>query len=125
MSERLSQQQEAELAAYYQQHKDDDDAWGEVEPTPASVGRRALDATITVRFSAAEAEQIRQLAKAHGLSYSAIVRRAVAHFTQPTIEVQQTAEANYFFNAGQTATSCSTGRVLESSFPEPATGFRR
>lgn len=75
-------------AAFYQAHKDDAELWGEPkEPAPAK-RRQGLAATITVRFSAEEAELIRRLARDTNLTYSDIVRKAVQSFTQPRFTVQ-------------------------------------
>lgn len=77
-------------AEFYQAHRDDPDVWGEPEEPPQRKRRpgAGLEATITVRFSAEEAETIRRLAKEAGLTYSEIVRRAVQHYTQPRFTIQ-------------------------------------
>lgn len=75
-------------AAFYQAHKDDTELWGEPEE-PATTKRRAgLSATITVRFSAEEAEAIRRMAQEAKLTYSDVVRRAVRALTQPRFTIQ-------------------------------------
>ncbi len=76
-------EEEVELAAFYDAHINDRDRWGEpVEPPPETRGRR-LGATITVRFSVEEAEQIRLTARKLRRTYSDIVRDAVREYTQP------------------------------------------
>jgi len=70
--------EESERAAFYEDHKDDPEIWDEakVAPTPHLPKRLAM--TVTVRFSAEEAERIRRIAKATGLTYAEVVRSAVA-----------------------------------------------
>jgi hypothetical protein len=75
-----------DAAAYYEAHKDDPDLWEEVPtPPPAERRRKGLAATITVRFSVEEAEAIRRVAQERALSYSQVVREAVARFTRPRV----------------------------------------
>ncbi len=75
---------EADRAAFYEQHQDDDDLWGAPEPAPTAgrAPRANLTATITVRFSATEAATIRQIAREQGVRYSDVVREAVAAYTR-------------------------------------------
>lgn len=76
--------EEKDWAAFYRQHKDDPEIWGEPEEgSPATRRRGRLSATITVRFSPEEASGIRELAKELGASYSDVVRRAVREFIHP------------------------------------------
>jgi mobilization protein NikA len=75
--------EERDWAAFYREHKDDPEIWGEPEMDTAPAPRRALSATITVRFSPEEASEIRTLAKKLGISYSDIIRRAVQEFVHP------------------------------------------
>lgn len=79
---------ERELAAYYREHKDDPDLWGEGEGPDVPRERKKLSATITVRFSPDEANLIRQVAQSKGLSYSDVVRAAVREYTQPRLSVE-------------------------------------
>ena len=73
---------EAELAAYYEAHRDDPNEWEEL-PSPSPLKRsrgrpsRGFRATITVRFTEAEAELIRREASRTESTYSEVVRRAV------------------------------------------------
>ena len=75
--------EERDWAAFYEQHKDNPEIWGEPEEgTPPARGQ-GLSATITVRFPPEEAAKIRDLAKVLGVSYSDIVRTAVRAFIYP------------------------------------------
>ena len=62
-------------AAYYQAHKDDPDEWDDPTP-PRRIPRRRLAAMISVRFTPAELELLRQAAGRRGESLSAFVRSA-------------------------------------------------
>jgi hypothetical protein len=82
-------QTEQEWAEFYQAHKDDPELWEEPEPAPR--GRRpgrpsqGMTETITVRFTPAEAEIIRQAAAAEeGMTFSEAVRRAVRAYAPAT-----------------------------------------
>lgn len=61
---------DAELADYYEQHRDAD--WREPEPLQRS---ERLDVTISVRFTRAEVAAIRSRADAAGLKPTAYIRR--------------------------------------------------
>ena len=76
-------------AAYYEQHRDDPEEWGEPEPAPAGTEHRRLGATITVRLTPDEAELLRALAKREGRPFSGIVRDAVRHYLYPTFHIEQ------------------------------------
>jgi hypothetical protein len=72
---------EKEWADYYQAHKDDPDLWGDPVPPPKRPrGRPSLGrgARISVRFTPEEMAGIRAKSKAEGITYSEVVRRAVA-----------------------------------------------
>src|SRR4051794_8536177 len=80
---RRTANEEAERAAFYEQHQADAEMWGEpVEPPPTD-RREGLAATITVRFSPEEAERIRRIARERHLTYSQVVREAVREYTHP------------------------------------------
>ncbi len=79
---------ERERATYYREHKDDPDMWGEGETFEAPRRRKALSATITVRFSPEEADAIRRIAQSAGQSYSDVVREAVKAYTQPFFQFE-------------------------------------
>lgn len=64
-------------ATYYQEHKDDDEDWGEPEAPPAGTSRRRLDSMISVRLSPGEVDEVRQSAAHEGLTVSAFVRACV------------------------------------------------
>jgi Protein of unknown function (DUF1778) len=61
-------------ADYYEQHKDDEQDWG--EPIQSQQPRRRLAAMISVRFSPDEQTWIRDAASARGESLSHFVRMA-------------------------------------------------
>ena len=85
--------EERDKAAFYQQHKDDPDIWGEPEEDTPPTRKGGLSATITVRFSPEEASAIRELAQELDVPYSEIVRRAVrkfVHFRLAVGEARQT-----------------------------------
>ncbi len=85
--------EERDKAAFYQQHKDDPEIWGEPEEDATPVGRGGLSATITVRFSPEEAAAIREVAQELGVPYSEIVRRAVRKFVHFRLTVGETTRA--------------------------------
>jgi len=80
---RRTREQESERAAFYEQHRDDTGLWGEPAELPATKHRRGLGSTITVRFSAEEAGNIRRVAGERGVTYSEVVRDAVNVYTWP------------------------------------------
>lgn len=121
MPGRPSRKDEAELATYYQQHRDDPEEWSEpLTPEPDAERPRGLATTITVRFPIAEAALIRRMAKEIALSYSDIVRHAVRAYMQPRFDVAQASSANLLFVAGQVSACTQGGSASEASFPEPA-----
>jgi hypothetical protein len=79
----------AKDAKYYQEHKDDEEEWGDAEPAPSpkrSESRR-LGALVSVRFSAEEVEQLRRAAELEGRSLSGFVRNAALNLSSvPTIQ---------------------------------------
>ena len=74
-----------ESAAFYQEHQDDPELWGDLEEAPAPTRHRptGLGVSITVRFTANEAEAIRRTAKQEGVTYSDIVRKSVLRYVRP------------------------------------------
>jgi hypothetical protein len=62
-----------EDAEYYQQHRDDEDEWGDAV---APREKRRLASMISVRFTPAEADQVRDAARTAGGSVSDFIRRA-------------------------------------------------
>jgi hypothetical protein len=110
---------ERDKAAFYQQHKDDPEVWGEPEVDAPVARRGRLSATITVRFSPEEASAIREAAQELDVSYSEIVRRAVRKFVHSRLVVGERARADaevwpdYSFSTGastQTGTPVLAGR---------------
>lgn len=102
--------EERDKAAFYQQHKDDPEVWGEPEVGAPVVRRGGLSATITVRFSPEDASAIRDLAQELGVPYSEIVRRAVRKFVHIRLAVREGVHdepedrPNYSFSTGNTRT---------------------
>jgi len=72
---------DAELAEYYDQHRD---VTGWSEPQPALPGR--LDLTISVRFSPAEIAAVRARAEAAGLKPTTYIRRCALVDEQAPID---------------------------------------
>ena len=68
---------ERERPALYEADKDNPDLWGEAVEAPHERPRTAMPVTITINFTAEEAERIRRGAQAYGLTYSEVVRKAV------------------------------------------------
>jgi hypothetical protein len=101
---------ERSRAAFYQQHKDDPEIWGEPEEDVPPTRRGGLSATITVRFSPEEASAMRGLAQELDVSYSEIVRRAVRKFVYSRLAVGEREQAepedwhDYSFSTGATRT---------------------
>ena len=92
----LDEMTEAEQAAYFQAHKDDEDQWEDLSAPIESKRRRKsrdLSAVITVRFTPEEAELVRHESKRLGLPYSEIVRRAVQHLVRPVVLGEETQSA--------------------------------
>lgn len=75
-------------AAYYQQHRNDPDVWNDPEKSGKPLRRSGLTATITVRFSAEEAETIRRMARETGMTYSEIIRKAVDALSRPQFVIR-------------------------------------
>ncbi|MGH9062553.1 MAG: plasmid mobilization protein [Acidimicrobiales bacterium] len=81
MSEPTSTATDAELADYYDQHRDGD--WS--EPQPVQRPER-LDVTISVRFSSAEIAAVRAQAEAAGLKPTSYIRRCALAPEGPPID---------------------------------------
>jgi len=92
---------ENDRAAFYEAHRDDNDLWDDPAPAPIDEqpARAGLTATITVRFSAEEAEVIRQIARTRRSSYSDVVREAVAQYTR---RGPRTVTTVHLFSGGST-----------------------
>lgn len=72
---------DAELAAYYDQHREGD--WGDPEAAPRS---ERLEVTISVRFTRGEVAAIRARAAAAGLKPTAYIRRCALEVEEPPID---------------------------------------
>lgn len=73
---------DAELADYYDRHRDEVARW---KPEPVRRPDR-LDVTISVRFTRDEIAAVRQRARAVGLKPTTFIRQAVLDATQPPID---------------------------------------
>ena len=109
--------EERDKVAFYQQHKDDPEVWGEPEEGAPPARRGALSATITVRFSPEEASAIRSLAQELDVSYSDIVRRAVRKFVHSRLVVGERARIE---TEDWHDYSFSTGATTQTGTPTPA-----
>jgi predicted DNA-binding ribbon-helix-helix protein len=70
---RIPREEEARLAAEFEQEADDDEQWEEV-PAPVQRGRGTLGTQVTIRLEPAIAEQLRQIATDRGVNYTALLR---------------------------------------------------
>jgi predicted DNA binding CopG/RHH family protein len=70
---RISREEEARLAAEFEQAADDDEQWEEV-PAPVQRGRGTLGTQVTIRLEPAIAEQLRRIASDRGVNYTALLR---------------------------------------------------
>src|SRR5438105_15777421 len=84
-----SREDEAALAAFYQEHKDDPDIWGEPEEPPDDAYRGPLGTSVKVRFSPEEAAELRGLAKATGMSYISIIKLAVHRLAESQSRLEE------------------------------------
>ncbi|MDP9397234.1 MAG: hypothetical protein M3P96_05145 [Actinomycetota bacterium] len=85
MSEPGPQATDAELAAYYDEHRGTA-PWGDRRPLPAGKAAGRLDVTLSVRFSAAEIAAIRARAEAAGMKPTAYIRRCALADQQPPLD---------------------------------------
>jgi hypothetical protein len=81
MSEPGPDATDAELAEYYDEHRDQT-SWA--QPRPVSSDR--LEVTISVRFTAAEIAAIRARAEAAGVKPTAYIRRLALTGEQPPLD---------------------------------------
>ena len=113
---------EEELATYYEQHKDDPEIWGEPEEGPVSP-KQGLGATITVRFTAAEAAAIRDLAKRRAMTYSQLIRSALNDLLQPSVELRVSTTATVVYSEPVDSTTAPSFTYLDPRFaPNQQTG---
>jgi len=68
-----SREQEARLAAEFEDTVDDDGPWEEV-PAPVERGRGALGTQVTIRLDPATAEQLRRVARDRNIGYTSLLR---------------------------------------------------
>lgn len=109
--------EEQSKAAFYQQHKDDPEIWGEPEEDAPPARRRSLSATITVRFSPEEASAIREVARDLDASYSEIVRLSVRKFVQFRLSAGKTErvkpEEGHDFSLSNATTSTTSFSIAQ------------
>lgn len=84
MSEPGPDATDAELAEYYDEHRDTE-PWAE----PAVLSRERLDVTISVRFTAAEIAAVRARAEAAGLKPTAYIRRLALSGERPPLDREE------------------------------------
>ena len=70
---RISREEEARLAAEFDQEADDDEQWEDV-PAPVQRGRGTLGTQVTIRLDPAMAEQLRRVAKDRNVGYTSLLR---------------------------------------------------
>ena len=71
---RITKQEEAELAAEFEQDAENAELWEEV-PAPARPRRRkTLGTQVTIRLNHRSAEQLREIAQHRGVGYTSLVR---------------------------------------------------
>jgi uncharacterized protein (DUF4415 family) len=69
----MRQEDEAALAAEFEQEADDDEQWEEVR-APVQRGRGTLGTQVTIRLEPAVAEHLRQVARERGANYTTLLR---------------------------------------------------
>ena len=72
---------DTEMAAYYEQHKDDQDDWEETPPPSPRRSARRLDAIVSVRFTPTEQDLLREAATQRGETLSTFIRGAALRAT--------------------------------------------
>jgi hypothetical protein len=71
---RISKQEEAELAAEFEQDAGKAELWEEL-PAPGRPGRRkTLGTQVTIRLDRRSAEQLREIAQQQGVGYTSLLR---------------------------------------------------
>lgn len=70
---KIPKNEEAGLAAEFEQEADDDEQWEDVS-SPIQHGRRTLGVQVTIRLGAATAEQLRRIARDRGVRYTSLLR---------------------------------------------------
>jgi predicted transcriptional regulator len=70
---RISREEEARLAAEFEQEADDDEQWEDV-PAPVQRGRGTLGTQVTIRLDPAMAEQLRHVARDRDVGYTSLLR---------------------------------------------------
>lgn len=111
-------------AVYYEAHRGDVDLWEESEGIEEATDlqrKRGLTATITVRFSAEEAETIRHVARESGLTYSQVVRKAVRAFTRPQVAITSGGPFNFIQSYDSTRATRGTAVFEPSQDPGSST----
>jgi hypothetical protein len=70
---RISREEEARLAAEFDQEADNDERWEDV-PAPVQPGRSTLGTQVTIRLDPAIAEQLRRVARDRNVGYTSLLR---------------------------------------------------
>jgi hypothetical protein len=118
--------EEQDRAAFYDEHGNDD-LWEDPEPAPVPAfpnrhGRKGRTETITVRFSAKEADIIRRIAREQRITYSEVIRRAIAAFQHGSAAQQDTVVRLYSGGESEQQSRGGMTKVqLESGDPMPYT----
>jgi hypothetical protein len=111
-------------ASHYQQHKDDADEWEEVPAPPQRRPKRRLDAMISVRFSPAEIDILREAAGRRNETVSTFVRTGAlraAYQTIPIVSITQGTRSTQSIISGPLIQPRITSASIHSPF-DPATG---
>jgi predicted transcriptional regulator len=69
----ISREEEARLAAEFEQEADDDEQWEEA-PAPVQRSRGTLGTQVTIRLDPATAEKLREVASDRSVGYTSLLR---------------------------------------------------
>jgi len=106
-------------ASYYHQHKDDPDEWEEAPAPPARRPKRRLDAMISVRFSPAEIDILREAAGHRNETVSTFVRTyalRAAYQTVPVVSITQGTRSTQSIISGPLMQPRITSASIHSPF---------
>lgn len=109
---------------YYQQHKDDSDEWEAVPAPPPRRPKRRRDAMISVRFSPAEIDILREAARRRNETVSTLVRTCAlraAYQTIPVVSITQGTRSTQTIISGPLIQPRMTSASIHSPL-DPATG---
>jgi hypothetical protein len=71
---RMSRQEEAELAAEFEQEAENQELWEELPAPPRAARRNTLGTQVTIRLDRRSAEQLRDIAQHSGVGYTSLMR---------------------------------------------------